>query len=132
MHPSLMLARLTRAVAAVAPVAGLSLTAESPPAVAVQYDGTETPAQVAAAEAVVAAFDWSEQAQRQYDLGAARQAAITGLLTRPDDTAVGVRLAIFAVCDLFNLRLEAIGQPKVLMAEILTYIASNPTLGDPQ
>lgn len=61
----------------------------------------------------------------------ARDAALSGLLTRPDDTAVGVRLALFAVVDLVNLRLAAMGQAKVLLPEILGYIAANPTLGDP-
>ncbi len=76
-------------------------------------------------------------------LSANRAAALTGLLTRADDTGIAVRATVAAVTFLVNNRLElidaqlrALGQPglsvpRVLQAEILAYLSDNPTAGDP-
>ena len=127
-----MIARLDVTIRAVCPIAGVSVgTPGDSGSVRIDYAPEATaPQRQAAADALVA-FDWSEQAQAAWELSVSRQAALTSLLSRQDETAIGVRAAIFAVCDLVNLRLEALGQPKVLMLEILQYIASNPTIGDP-
>ncbi len=125
--------RLTATIRVVCPVLGVSVgTPGDSGTVRIDYAPEATAPQRQAAVNALAAFDWSEQAQAAWELSVSRQAALTSLLSRSDDTAIGVRAAIFAVCDLINLRLEALGQPKVLMLEILGYIQSNPTIGDPQ
>lgn len=124
--------RLLSAIRPVCPVLGVSVgTPGDSSTVRIDYDPSATSAQQAAAQAALAAFDWSDEAQAAWELSQSRTAALTSLLTRSDDTAIGVRLALFAVCDTLNLRLVALGQPKVLLPEILSYIQANPTLGDP-
>jgi hypothetical protein len=64
-------------------------------------------------------------------LEATRAVALDTLLTRDDLTGVQVRAVVSAVVFLINNRLEALGQQRVLEAEILQFIAANPTVGDP-
>lgn len=90
-----------------------------------------TPEQRAAAQAVVDGFNPSDAAQAEWELDRARANALGTLLTRADDTGIAVRAILNAVIYLVNNRLEALGQTRVLEAEILAFIAANPTVGDP-
>lgn len=125
-------ARLRAAVAAALPDAEVSVrdrddratwTFTRPPGA--------TPQQVAAAQSAIDAFDPSIEAQAAWELDRTRYAALTGLLTRGDDIGIGVRAVTRAIVTLINDRLEALGQPRVMEAEILGLIAAVPTIGDP-
>lgn len=67
----------------------------------------------------------------EQQLEATRAVALGTLLTRDDLTGVQVRAVVAAVVYLINDRLEALGQPRVLEAEVLQFLATNPTVGDP-
>ena len=127
-----MNARLYTAISAACPVVGVSVgTPGDIGTVRIDYGPAATAPQRAAAEAALAAFDWSDAAQSAWELSQTRTAALTGLLTRGDDIAIGVRAITRAITTLVNDRLAAAGQSRVLEAEILAFINSNPTIGDP-
>lgn len=101
------------------------------PVVEFVADKTATDEQRKAADAALAAFDWSDEAQSAWELEQTRNAALGGLLARADETAVQVRVVIFSLVELLNGRLESLGQKPVLLAEIQAYIKAHPTIGDP-
>lgn len=82
--------RLAEQITAACPVVTVRVTAESAAGVEVVYDPAATPGQRAAADAVVAGFDWSAPAHRQWEEDrhperkAVRQAAAQALA---DNTA---------------------------------------------
>lgn len=86
----------------------------------------------APAQAAIDAFDWSDGATTAWELTQNRNAALSTSLSRADDTAISVRAWLNAVIYLVNNRLEALGQPRVQLSEIMGVIQADPTIGDPQ
>ncbi len=80
------LERLTEAIAAVAPVVGVSGTVGT----RIDYAAEATAEQRAAAEAALAAFDWSDAAQAAWGRQKRREAAVS-LINSPDPAMVVVR-----------------------------------------
>jgi hypothetical protein len=87
--------RLHAAIAAVAPIVGLSIgTSGDNATVSVAYNGA-TPAQISAAAAALAAFDWSDAADatfndaREPDLSALRDQAQAALDANTTYLAIG-------------------------------------------
>ncbi len=125
--------RLHSAVAAAAPVLGVSVgTPGDPASVRIDFAPEATTAQRAAAQAVVAGFDWSDSAQAAWELAQNRTRALTAFVGRTDDTAIAVRLLLDAVATLANDKFEALGQGRPLtLDKLMQYVAANPTAGDP-
>lgn len=120
-----------------------------------QSDGAQIPADPRNSD-YAAFLEWNSRQSPPLDLSdrepltpaqrlaRVRAAALGGLRTRADDTGVAVRATVAAITFLVNNRLElidaqlrALGQPgipapvRVLEAEVLAYLQSNPTAGDP-
>jgi len=125
--------RLDEAVAAVCPVRGVDVGTDGDSgSVVVRYAADATDEQKAAAQAVVDGFDWSPEAQAAWELARNRNIALSTSLSRSDDTAISVRAWLNAVIFLVNNRLEALGQPRVQLSEIMGVIQADPAIGDPQ
>ena len=85
--------RLPAAINAVCPILGVSVgTPGDSGTVRIDYDPSATAPQRQAAASALAAFDGSESAQAAWELAVSRQAALTSLLSRQDETAIGVPL----------------------------------------
>lgn len=127
------LTRLHSLVAAVCPIAGVSVgTPGDSTTVRIDFDPVATPEQRTAALTVVDGFDWSDAAQAAWELGQARTKALTEFIGRRDDTAIAVRLLLDAVCTLSNDRFQALGEGRPLTIDkLMGYVAANPTAGDP-
>lgn len=121
--------RLTVSIQAVCPIDGVR---GSPGAIHIDFTTDATDEQRIAAQAVVDGFDWSDEAQAAWELAQNRNIALSTSLSRADDTAISVRAWLNAVIFLVNNRLEALGQPRVQLSEIMGVIQADPTIGDPQ
>lgn len=84
--------RLHEAVAAVAPIFGVSFDNSTvPPGVRIDYRPQATPEQMVAAEAAVLAYDWSSEAESAWKIGQVRQEAGARLLQSAGAIEVGSR-----------------------------------------
>lgn len=84
------------------------------------------------AVAAVEGADLSAAAAAARAVAQTRGVALPTLATRADVTGLQVRAVVDAICTLANDEFEAIGRGRPLTAgKLLTYIANNPTGGDP-
>lgn len=122
-------ARLDAAVRNACPILGVSVGTPSDYAtVRVDYAPEATAEQRAAADAAVAAFDWSDAAQAAWEQGRTAAVAVAqiqeGAATN-DPTRFGLALLISVVCDRVNAAFAADGKPKPLLeADIMADIAA--------
>ncbi len=112
-----MLARLHSILSAVCPIVGVSPGSDPPATVRIDYHENATTEQRAAAQAALAAFDWSDAAHAVWLVGQRRQEAGTAAATAGDGTSVANRAAesvgatrdnnlaetLKALCDLLNV-----------------------------
>lgn len=81
---------------------------------------------------MLAAWAELEATRAERAMSETRTAALMGLLTRSDETGVQVRMLADAICTLTNDVFEEMGKGRPLVAaNLLGYIAANPTAGDP-
>lgn len=124
--------RLHEAVSAACPGANVSVLTRVPFAAEFAPPAGATPAQLAAAQAAIDSFDPSAVAQAAWELTRRRADALASFFSRSDDTAIALRAWLTALQTLVNDRLEAAGQSRVTEADVLAFIRSNPTVGDPR
>ncbi len=108
------LERLTEAIAAVAPVVGVSGTVGT----RIDYAAEATAEQRAAAEAALAAFDWSDAAQAAWERGKRREAAVS-LLNSSDPTMVAVRALATVVKRRVAALLVGLGQQPLTTPQLI-------------
>lgn len=108
------LARLIETLSAVAPVVGVSGTAEP----RIDYNPGPTTEQRAAAEAALAAFDWSDSAQAAWERQKRRDAAVA-LLNSSDPTMVAVRALATVVKRRVSVLLVAVGQTPLTTTQLI-------------
>lgn len=108
--------RLDAATRAVCPIDGVSVDAATdPPAVRIDYRPEATADQRAAAEAAVAAFDWSDTAQQTWEAGQ-NAAAAGALLASGESVPRAVRASDAVGYELRNNAAETLGA----LIEVLT------------
>jgi len=84
--------RLHSMIEAVCPIEGVSITdTVNPPVVRVLYAGNATAQQIAAAQAVVQAFDWSDAAQLNWENQQDRARAKLSLTALTNPTEIAAR-----------------------------------------
>lgn len=108
------LERLTEAIAAVAPVVGVSGTVDT----RIDYAAEATAEQRAAAEAALAAFDWSDTAQAAWERQKRRDAAVA-LLNSSDPTMVAVRALATVVKRRVAALLVGLGQQPLTTSQLI-------------
>lgn len=108
------LARLLETLSAVSPVVGVSGTT----ATRIDYNPEPTTEQRAAAEAALAAFDWSDEAQAAWERGKRREAAIA-LLNSSEPTMVALRGFVTVLIRRFRVLLMALGLPTLTTAQLI-------------
>lgn len=108
------LARLLETLSAVSPVVGVSGTT----ATRIDYNPEPTTEQRAAAEAALAAFDWSDEAQAAWERGKRREAAIA-LLNSSEPTMVALRGFATVLIRRFRVLLMALGLPTLTTAQLI-------------
>lgn len=108
------LERLTEVLAAVAPVVGVSGTVDT----RIDYAAEATTEQRAAAEAALAAFDWSDTAQAAWERQKRRDAAVA-LLNSSDPTMVAVRALATIVKRRVSTLLQGLGQQPLTTAQLI-------------
>lgn len=111
-----MIERLTAAIAAVCPIHGIQggtqATAE------IDYKAEATTEQRAAAEAALAAFDWSDAAQSAWERQKRRDAAVA-LLNSSDPTMVAVRALATVVKRRVAALLVGLGQQPLTTSQLI-------------
>ena len=108
------LARLLETLSAVSPVVGVSGTT----ATRIDYNPEPTTEQRAAAEAALAAFDWSDEAQAAWERGKRREAAIASL-NSSEPTMVALRGFVTVLIRRFRVLLTALGLPTLTTAQLI-------------
>lgn len=111
---STKLDRLLESLAAVAPVVGVSGTVDT----RIDYAPEPTTEQRAAAEAALAAFDWSDDAQAAWERQKRRDAAVA-LLNSSDPTMVAVRALATVVKRRVAALLVGLGQQPLTTAQLI-------------
>jgi hypothetical protein len=108
-------ARLHAAVAAACPILGVSVgTPGDSASVVIAFAPEATSDQRAAAQTVVAGFDWSDAAQAAWDLSQAATSAVSWLATSDQTAAVALRVALRDVYTMLNDGLQARGLDRIL------------------
>ena len=129
------LSRVTAAVQAAAPVAGVSVSPGDPaPVVRVDYAPEATPEQIAAAAAAVAGFDWSAEADAAWAVAQFRSSASAALTERGDEIGVAIRAILRVVHAGLNQIRSHVGIPTVTWEEAQARIdqAIAAGLADPE
>lgn len=93
-----MLARLTETIAAVCPIHGVSGTTNT----RIDYRDEATTEQRTAAQAALAAFDWSQAAHDAWLLAKHRSAAVAALNASRDEAIMASRAVTLAALDEIN------------------------------
>ena len=108
--------RLTEQVAAICPIHGISGGTQA--TAAIDYKAEATTEQRAAAEAALAAFDWSDAAQSAWERQKRRDAAVS-LLNSSDPTMVALRGFVTVLIRRFRVLLTAFGLPTLTTAQLI-------------
>lgn len=107
--------RLHAAVQAVCPIDSVSVTDGTPPTVQIRFMLSATPAQQAAANSVVASFDWSQAAEDADANLRARTLVKARFQTNPDVDGKALRALALILMDEINILRVAGGlQPRTL------------------
>ena len=93
-----MLTRLTEAISAVCPIHGVSGTTNT----RIDYRDEATTEQRTAAQAALAAFDWSQAAHNSWLLAKQRSAAVAALNASRDEAIMAARAVTLAALDEVN------------------------------
>ena len=112
-----MLARLTETIAAVCPIHGVSGTTNT----RIDYRDEATTEQRTAAQAALAAFDWSQAAHDAWEFSQRKQSSIGVLATSKDSLIVALRGVIEALVGELN-------KQKIWNASLKTAVANASTL----
>jgi hypothetical protein len=110
------------------PVTGITPT--GPNSATITYASFATNAQKTTGAAVLAAFNWSDAAQKAWETKVVRDTVLDKLFTDNSDGFCALRLCVIAAISLVNQRLTALGQPAVTKPQLVQFIKDNPTLGD--
>lgn len=107
--------RLTSTIAAVCPIHGIS--GGTPATVRLQYTDAATAEQRAAAEAALAAFDWSTEAQAAWERDKRRAAAIE-MLNSKEPAMVALRAFAALVISRLQTVMSGLGIPVTSLTDL--------------
>lgn len=110
------LQRLESAISTVCPVVSVRGTGPDD----ADFDPTPdaTPGQIAAGKAALAAFDWSPEAHRQWELQQRIAAGLAGLMTDDSPVACGLRFYLRILTDRVNTLARLAGVPPILEGDL--------------
>lgn len=112
------LQRLESAISTVCPVVSVRGTGPDD----ADFDPTPdaTPEQIAAGKAALAAFDWSPEAHRQWELQQSIAAGLAGLMADDSPVACGLRFYLRILTDSHNECRRALGLSPILEGDLPT------------
>lgn len=80
--------------------------------------GSATTGQIAAAKAVLAAFDWSQEAQSAWEVQQSIAAGLAGLMADASPVACGLRFYLRLLTDRVNTLARLAGVPPILESDL--------------